>query len=258
MTDATSPTAAQAAALRGEPKRVFVRDLFDRLAPRYDRLNLVISLGQTTLWRRAALSDLDLRSGQRVLDVGCGTGWTGRFLRDRCPGLEIEGLDLSPGMIAEAQRRDPQGRYFEGDAAAIARPEASYDLVTTIYTSRNFPDPDRALSELVRVLRPGGRLVLLDTFPPGGPAPWRAFHAFWLRHAVPALVRPFADPNAFAYLAESILAHLPAAEMARRLEGLGCETEVRAYSLGAAYRILATKSRIVSRADPRAGGPTSL
>ena len=242
MTDSDPSSAAQAVYARGEPKRLFIRSLFDRLAPRYDRLNLVISMGQTTLWRRAALAGLGLAPGQRVLDVGCGTGWTVRYLRDRYPGIVAEGLDLSPGMIAEARRRDPGGQYLEGDAASIQRPDGNYDLVTNIFTSRNFPDPDRALSEMVRVIRPGGRLLLLDTFPPRGPLPWRAFHAFWLRKAVPALVRPFADPRAFAYLAESILAHISAAEMGARLERLGCSVSLCSYSLGTACRILATRS----------------
>ncbi len=237
----SSPSPAAAARMRGEPKRAFVQALFDRLAPRYDGLNLVISVGQTSLWRRRALAGLHLSPGQRALDVGCGTGWTVRWMRARWPGVTVEGLDLSPGMVAEARRRDPEGRYFEGDAAAIDRPDGDYDLLTTIYTSRNFPEPDRALAEMVRVLRPGGRLLLLDTFPPQGPGALRTFHAFWLRRMVPALVRPFADPKAFAYLAESILAHVPAEVMAERLERLGCRVVLRRYSAGIACRLLATK-----------------
>ncbi len=237
-------TAAQAAALRGEPKRRFVQSVFDRLAPRYDGINLVISLGQTSLWRRAALSGLDLAPGQRALDVGCGTGWTVRHLRRRYPGTLIEGMDLSPGMVAEARRRDPEGSYFEGDAGAVDRPDASYDLVTTVYTSRNFPDLDRALAEMTRLLRPGGRLLLLDVFPPPGPPIWRAFHAFWMRRAIPTLVRPFADRASFAYLAESVLAHVSPQEIVSRLGKLGCRAETRSYSLGTAWRILGVRDQL--------------
>ncbi len=243
------PTPADAAALRGDGKRAFVRDVFDRLAPRYDGLNLVISLGQTTLWRARAFSGLELRPGARVLDVGCGTGVSVRALRARYPGVRVEGLDLSEGMIEEARRRDPGGAYEVGDVTALPHGDAAFDLVTTVYTTRNFPDLDRALDELVRVTRPGGRVLVLDSFPPRAGSAFGALHATWLREVVPRLVAPFADRRSFEYLAESILRHVEPEELAARFRRRGCDAEVRSYSLGAATRVLATRRQ--SRAHSR-------
>lgn len=229
--------------MRGDDKRHFVRGVFDRLAGHYDAMNLLISLGQTTWWRWRALSGLSLRSGAKVLDVGCGTGWVVRHLARRYPGTVIEGMDLSAGMLEAARARDREATYFQGDVTDIPRPDGTYDLVTTVFTLRNFPDLDASLDEMCRVLAPGGRLLVLDGFPPRGPRLWRAFHAFWMRRVVPALVRPFADASAYRYLAESILAHVAPEEVARRLEVRGLKVErVRLFGLGSAAVIVARRS----------------
>jgi len=231
-----------AAATKGEARRAYVRALFDRLAPRYDTLNLVISLGQTTWWRRRALSGLGLEAGARVLDVGTGTGWVARRLKKAYPGVAVEGIDSSEGMLAQARRRDPEGAYFEGDAAAIPRPDGSYDLVTTVFTTRNFHDLPAALREMVRVLRAGGRLLILDTFPPRGPGPFRAASRLWLERVVPAIAAPFSDRESFEYLAETVRTHVSPDEIARTLRDLGCsEVRIEHYSFGTATRILAAK-----------------
>ncbi|MDF1563984.1 MAG: class I SAM-dependent methyltransferase [Deltaproteobacteria bacterium] len=239
----TSPTPVVAVGLRGDDKRHFVRGVFDRLAGRYDAMNLLISLGQTSWWRWRSLKALPLHAGMRILDVGCGTGWVVRHLAGRAPDATIEGMDLSEGMLIEARARDPQATYFQGDVTDIPREDGSYDLVTTVFTLRNFPDLDASLDDMVRVLGPGGRIFILDGFPPQGPALWRGFHALWMRHIVPLLVRPFADHRSFRYLAESILRHVTPDEVARRLEARGLTVErIHRFGLGSAAAITARRA----------------
>jgi len=239
-----SPTPEMAVAMRGDAKRGFVTDVFDRLAGRYDAMNLIISVGQTSLWRLRALKHVSLRGGERLLDVGCGTGWVVRYFSKRQPAAELEGMDLSPGMISEAQSRDGENVYFVGDVTAIPREEGSFDLVTTVFTLRNFPDLDSSLREMVRVLKVGGRLMILDSFPPHGPKLYQWFHALWMRRVVPLLVRPFADPQSFRYLAESILRHVEPEDVAARLEGMGCQIErLERYGFGAAAAIIVQRKR---------------
>lgn len=234
----------EAAAAKGEPKRRYVVRLFDSMAPRYDLITWVISLGQTSSWRRRALKGLGLGPGSAVLDVGTGTGWAARHLKKLYPDSMVQGMDPSLQMLEEAKRLDPAGIYFHGDVVSIPRHDASFDLVTTVFTTRNFQDLDAALSEMVRVLRDGGRLLVLDTFPPQGSMLWKAVNRFWLGRVVPILAAPLGGRESFEYLSESILKHVSPAEMALKLKKLGCrDVELKNYSLGSATRILAVKDR---------------
>lgn len=236
-------TPDQAARLRGEAKRDYVRSLFNDISPRYDFLRLLVFAGHTSLWYRRALGDLGLKPGQRVLDVGCGTGESTRFLSRRYPGVQVEGMDLSPGMLDVAREQDAAGTYFEGDVGAIPRPEGTYDLVLTAFTFRNFPAHEAALREMLRVLAPGGRLMILDHFPPQHPAWWRAAYATWMRRLVPWVVRPFIDdPTPYRYLAESIINQLSLPEFVSLFSRCGAElVESSFYTGGAAGRLIAQR-----------------
>ena len=150
----------EATKLRGDEKRKYIVTLFNNIATRYDFIRTLIFLGQTSRWYRKALSDLDLKLEDKVLDVGCGTGESTRYLSRLYQGVAVEGMDISPGMLAVAQRHDSEGSYFEGDVCAIQRADSSYDLVITCFTFRNFPDRETSLSEMLRVLRPGGHLII--------------------------------------------------------------------------------------------------
>jgi len=227
--------------LQGEAKRRLVASMFDRVAPTYDALNLVVSLGQTSLWRRRALSGVPLRPGDRALDVGCGTGSVPRWLRARHPDVDLEGMDLSAGMLAEAARRDPSGRYFAGRAEAIPRPDDHYQLVTSFFTTRNFGDLAAAVAEMARVTAPGGTLLLLDSFPlrPGALA---SVHRLWMGRIVPAVVSLVTDPEPYRYLADSIDRHVRSGVVAGLARDAGCAAvETEQLSWGAATLVRARK-----------------
>ncbi len=225
----------------GEAKRRIVVDMFDRIAPRYDTMNLLVSMGQTGLWRRRALAGLDLPAAARLLDVGCGTGSVPRFLRGRRPDVTVEGMDPSEAMLKRARELDGQTTYFCGDAAAIDRPDGHYQVVTTFYTTRNFADLRPALAEMLRVLAPGGTLLVLDSFPPTHRWVGAAQKA-WLGHVVPWVVAPFTDADAYRYLGRSIEAHVKVEQLGQMLKELGCdEVSVGAFSFGAAHCVRARK-----------------
>ncbi|MCG3174672.1 MAG: Demethylmenaquinone methyltransferase [Myxococcota bacterium] len=229
--------------LKGDQKTAFVSTMFDRIARRYDAMNLIISLGQTSYWRWRAFRGLQLPEGAAVLDVGTGPGNIPRMLHGRFRGVQVEGMDVSPGMLELARKADSQSRYFEGSVTAIPRPDHQYDLVTTILTLRNFPDLDLSLAEMIRVLKPGGRLMILDAFNGDGvvmPLLRRA----WMRGVVPLLTAPFTDRKAYEYLAESIEKQVSVEDVAARLRGLGCSrVEITAYSFGSAALVVGVKGK---------------
>ncbi|MFT4702530.1 MAG: demethylmenaquinone methyltransferase/2-methoxy-6-polyprenyl-1,4-benzoquinol methylase [Bradymonadia bacterium] len=231
-------------ALPANDKRDYVRGMFDALAPRYDRMNLVISLGQTTWWRKRALRGLGLQAGQRVLDIGTGTGWVVTYLKGKVPGLVVDGSDLSPGMLVEARKLDPDSHYFEADVCELPCETGSYDMVTTVFTTRNFPTLEPGVSEMMRVLKPGGRLLVLDSFPFPEGSLWGRFQALWMSKIVPILVKPFANPDSYRYLAASIQNHVSPEELSELCKKHGATTvDVTPYTFGSATKVLATKAQ---------------
>lgn len=239
--DIITPT--KAAQLQGEDKRQYIRTLFNNIATRYDFLRTLVFLGQTRSWYRQALVDLDLQPGMKVLDVGCGTGESTRFLTNSYQDIEVEGLDLSPGMLEVARKLDSVSNYFEGDVCHIQRPDASYDLVITAFTFRNFPDKQTSLQDMLRVLRPGGRLLILDHFQPQHPVLWKQTYTFWMSRVVPQIVRPFIeDSTPYRYLAQSIINQLTITEFTELINSFGATvTQTNFYGGGAAGRLIAIR-----------------
>ncbi|MBD2504549.1 class I SAM-dependent methyltransferase [Anabaena azotica] len=229
-----------AAKLTGGDKTTYVRTLFDKISNRYDLIRTIVFLGHTSLWYRQSLSDLDLKVGDKVLDVGCGTGESTRYLINRYPGINVEGMDISSGMLNEARRLSPKVNYFEGDVSAIPCPNATYDFVLTTFTFRNFPERNVAIAEMLRVLRPGGRLLILDHFYPQNPL-WRAVYTFWMRRVVPQIVKPFMeDVTPYRYLAESIINGLTISGFKTLLElNQAVVLQTNTYTGGAAGRVIA-------------------
>ena len=186
-----------------------VNRMFDRVAARYDLLNSLMSAGLHHRWRERAAEQAALGPGDSALDVCCGTGDLTLELASRLsPGGSVVGCDFSEPMLdlarEKAEARDAAGVRFEwADALSLPYDAGRFDAVTVGFGLRNFADRDRGLREMARVLRPGGRLVVLEFTRPTRP-PFSTFYSLWFDRIAPILGRISDDPEAYAYLAESV------------------------------------------------------
>jgi len=187
----------------GPEKRRAVEEMFDRVAPDYDRVNRVISLGRDRAWRARTVESLSLGPGARVLDLACGTG---DLTRDAAhAGYAPVGVDISAGMLHAASASAPLVR---GDGAVLPFASSSFDGVVCGFALRNFVGLAIVFAEVGRVLRSGGRFAALDAAVPSNPV-LRAGNAVWFRGAVPVIGRLLAhDADAYRYLPKST-AYLP-------------------------------------------------
>ncbi|MEU4679135.1 demethylmenaquinone methyltransferase [Micromonospora sp. NPDC023737] len=196
-----------------------VAAMFDGVAERYDLANRIISFGQDARWRRATRAALCLRPGERVLDVGAGTGVSTEELARS--GAFAVGADLSTGMLKVGRRVRPAVPLVAGDALRLPFPDGSFDAVTISFALRNVVDLDAALREFARVVRPGGRLVVCECSHPTN----RAFRTLYLAHllrAVPMVTRwVSSNPDAYVYLIESIRAWPNQPDLAKRIAASG-------------------------------------
>jgi demethylmenaquinone methyltransferase/2-methoxy-6-polyprenyl-1,4-benzoquinol methylase len=199
-----------------------ISDLFDAIAPRYDQLNDLLSLGLHRLWKRQALVWLRPRSGQRLLDLCCGTGDLALVLATRIrPGGLVLGLDAAAAPLAIARRRAARQpwlplQWHQGDALATGLADGWADGAVMAYGLRNLADPAAGLVELRRLLRPGGRAVVLDFNRPDPASAPAAFQRFYLRRLVVPAARAVGLPEQYAYLEES-LARFPTAPVQEQL-----------------------------------------
>lgn len=207
----------QRAGLDKQPHEVAA--MFDGVAGRYDLTNSVLSLGQDRGWRRATRAALDLRTGERVLDVGAGTGVsTAELARS---GAYAVGVDLSLGMLAAGRRVRPAVPLLAGDALRLPFRDGAFDAVTISFALRNVVDTRAALRELARVTRPGGRLVVCEFSQPTNPL-FRTAYLSYLMRSLPAVARRVAtNPEAYVYLAESIRAWPDQPALAARIAETG-------------------------------------
>jgi demethylmenaquinone methyltransferase/2-methoxy-6-polyprenyl-1,4-benzoquinol methylase len=198
-----------------------VARMFDAVAERYDRMNAVMTFGQERRWRRLVADALALTPGTRVLDLAAGTGASS--VPFAAAGAQPVACDFSLGMLGVGRRQHPDVTFVAGDALALPFGDESFDAATVSFGLRNVSDVARALAELARVTRPGGRLVVLETSHP--PAPLlRRLNRTYCERVMPLLARPFSsDPAAYTYLAESAAAWLdqPALAEAMRAAGWG-------------------------------------
>jgi demethylmenaquinone methyltransferase/2-methoxy-6-polyprenyl-1,4-benzoquinol methylase len=193
--------------------------MFDGVASRYDLTNTVLSFGRDRSWRRATRVALGLLPGERVLDVGAGTGVSTEELAGS--GAYAVGMDLSIGMLRAGRRARPEVPLLAGDALRLPFPDAAFDAVTISFALRNVVDPVAALREMARVTRPGGRLVVCEFSTPTNPA-FRVGYLSYLMRSLPTVARAVSsNPDAYVYLAESIRAWPDQAGLAGRIGAAG-------------------------------------
>lgn len=196
-----------------------VAEMFDGVAERYDLTNTVLSFGQDRGWRRATRAALALRPGERVLDVGAGTGVSTEELGRS--GAFAVGADLSIGMLSAGHRARPDVPLLAGDALQLPFADATFDAVTISFALRNVVDVEGALREFGRVTRPGGRLVVCEFSHPVNVA-FRTVYLQYLMRSLPAVARGVSsNPDAYVYLAESIRAWPDQQGLAARITGAG-------------------------------------
>ena len=198
-----------------------VQALFDRIAGVYDPLNQVISAGLHHDWRRRAADLAEVGPGARVLDVAAGTGdLTIELARRVAPGGEAVGCDFAENMLARAREKAPELRFESADALALPYDDGEFDAATVGFGARNFADLERGLSEMARVVRPGGRVVVLDFTTPTRP-PLSTFFDLWFDRIVPLIGRLSGDPEAYGYLANSVQRYPGPSEVAATMERCG-------------------------------------
>ncbi len=186
------------------PKKI--RQMFDEISPRYDFLNHLLSLNTDTLWRRRAAKWCE--PGKRVLDLCCGTGDLSLEMEEN-RDASVVGIDFSKNMVAYAQKkaekRSSQAQFFQGDALNLSVADRSFDVVTVAFGIRNVLSPQRALSEMMRILRPGGRMIILEfTLPPSRLL--RTGYLFYFSQILPRVGKLIAraEMDAYRYLPDSV------------------------------------------------------
>ena len=247
----TAPTRPGPPALpQGDEKRRAVREMFDTVASRYEMVNRVVALGLDRRWRRRCLDVLDLVPGSVVLDVACGTGDLCRDLLHR--GEVPVGLDLSAGMLSAGTRAHGwTAPLVLADALSAPFADASFDGAVSGFALRNVVDLGALFGELARVVRPLGRICLLDLGEPEI-APLRWGHRLWAGHAVPFLGSVLSDSAAYHYLPRSLAYLPPAGVMVGLMEEAGFgAVEHQLLTGGVAQLYSATRRR-----PAQAGGPS--
>lgn len=213
-----------------------VNGMFDRIAGVYDLMNRTMTAGLDRSWRRRAADLAELKPGQSALDVCCGTGDLVLELAERVqPAGSVIGCDFSERMLDRAREKALEqgalGARFEwADALDLPYGAGRFDAVTVGFGVRNLADLDRGLAEMARVLKPGGRMVILEITQPRRP-PLSTFFALWFDRIVPLLGRLAGDSEAYAYLPESVRSFPSPERLAAKMAAVGME--------GIRYRILA-------------------
>ncbi len=226
-----------------------VRDMFDSIAPAYDLMNRMMTLGIDRSWRRRCVRMVADAAPADVLDLATGTGDLAVAIARAVPGARVTGADLSEGMIEVGRRKVAEAGLADrvtllvADALALPFPDASFDVVTIAFGVRNFEHLDRGYAEMARVLRPGGLLVVLELTPPSS-AVVRPFYNIYTRGVIPAVGRMVSkDSRAYTYLPESIAAVPARGAMTALMESAGLrDAEWRNLTLGVATIYTARKA----------------
>jgi demethylmenaquinone methyltransferase / 2-methoxy-6-polyprenyl-1,4-benzoquinol methylase len=224
--------------------------MFDRIARRYDFVNRVLSIGLDKGWRRRTVRSLQLGTSPKVLDLATGTGDLAIDIARMTPGATVIGLDPSPGMLAIAHDKVAKKHLaeritlVEGDAQALPYADCEMDAITIAFGIRNVPDRARALREMARVVRPGGRIAILELGEPkrGVMGAMARFHT---RHVVPKLGALLSGKREYAYLQKSIAAFPPSDEFAALMMTSGLSViEVTPLTFGSCNLYVATPAEV--------------
>jgi demethylmenaquinone methyltransferase/2-methoxy-6-polyprenyl-1,4-benzoquinol methylase len=228
---------------RAADKASTVQSMFDRIAPRYDRVNRLMTFGADMRWRRAVVRRLAIGPHERVLDLACGTG---DFLEIVRPlAREAVGIDFSGVMLAEArERHGSAASLVQGDALRLPFAGAIFDAAVSGFALRNFAALEPAFRELARVIKPGGRVGLLEVDRPRNPAV-RAGHALYFECGVPLIGGVLSgDREAYRYLPASAVYLPPGRELAGMLQAAGfVRVRKQRFMLGAAQAIYAERAQ---------------
>lgn len=228
-----------------------VRTMFDNIAPAYDFMNRAMTFGIDRIWRRKAVGMLAGKKPVKILDVATGTGDLAMLLARRIEGSEITGIDLSEGMIDIGERKIAEAglsgriRLQAGDCLKMPWPDGTFDAVTVAYGVRNFENLLKGYSEMLRVLRPGGTICVIELSTPTSPV-IKPFYRFYTRCIIPAVGRMVSkDTRAYAYLPESIAAVPQRKAMTQLMEQAGfTDTAYRALTFGTCCIYTASKTRL--------------
>jgi len=186
--------------LTKQPKEV--AEMFDDVAKHYDRTNDVLSMGNSFIWRIATTRAVAAVAGERILDIAAGTGTSSAALAKS--GADVVAADFSPGMIEVGRQKHPSISFVVADATDLPFADGEFDAVTASFGLRNVENPKKALAEMYRVLKPGGRLVICEFSTPSR-AIFRAGYTAYMRYLMPSIVGvASSNPEAYTYLADSI------------------------------------------------------
>ncbi len=229
-------------------KKEQVARMFNRIAPRYDLLNRLLSIRIDLHWRKDALRERIPSAPKKILDVATGTGDLALLADQILKPESITGIDIATNMLAvgreKIERVGKTGRIIleTGDAEAIKHPDASFDLVMVAYGIRNFQDLSTGLSEMLRVLRPGGELLVLEFARPKNPI-WRVLYQFYMKQYAPTLAGWMGqDKKAYAYLNESARLFPEREDLLQLMRTAGfTNCQYKSYTGGICCRYLATR-----------------
>jgi demethylmenaquinone methyltransferase/2-methoxy-6-polyprenyl-1,4-benzoquinol methylase len=196
-----------------------VAAMFDGVAKRYDLVNDLLSLGQTKAWRRATTAIIAPKPGMKILDMAAGTGSSSEPLA--AAGADVIPADFSEGMLGAGRKARPHLPFTKADALNLPFNDGEFDVFTISFGLRNTNDTDKALKEALRVVKPGGRLVVAEFSSPTW-LPFRTIYSNYLMRALPWIAsKTSSNPDAYIYLAESIRAWPNQVALAGKIEAAG-------------------------------------
>jgi demethylmenaquinone methyltransferase / 2-methoxy-6-polyprenyl-1,4-benzoquinol methylase len=223
---------------QGDEKVTAVRSMFDAIAPRYDLVNRIMTFRMDVGWRQRTVSALGLTPGSVIADLACGTGDLSVELSSR--GFTALGFDLSFGMLGAAPHPFPRA---QADVLALPLPDGAVDGATCGFALRNFVALKPFLSELARVVRPGGRIALLEVAEPPNPV-LRFGHGLYFGKVVPVVGGLLSDGAAYRYLPKSVAYLPPADELVAMIGAAGFDdVDRRLFSVGISQLLTATRAR---------------